>query len=514
MNRYFIYARKSSEDEDRQILSIEAQLSELYALAQQHGLLIAETFTESKSAKEPGRPVFNRMMCHIERGEANGILSWKLDRLARNFDDGGKIIGMLQRGAIQEIRTFEKTYLPSDNVLMIAVEFGMANQYIRDLSVNIRRGIREKVRRGVFSGRAPLGYSNDPRLRTIEPHPEMFPKVKRLLELFATGDYTLTALQQEATKLGITGRQNNKPVLHLSTLGNLLRCQFYYGVFVHKGEIHQGMHVPMISKKTFDEIQAALVAVAKPRKRQDSKGFFFLDFATCGSCGHCITGERHIKTSGRRFHYYRCTHKGPACEERVYLRDEKFNEEVKRNVQLATLPKEWMERFLDKLETSKEEAAVEAQEQINEIKIELDAVRVKIDRINNGFTDGSIDIREFKELKNPLVTQKVVLEQNIATFRQGSASWLEPMKNWIFQANQPEKWVLDNNWGEMKAFLKRVGSNRLLQAQTLTVTFKKPWNYLAETNMAVRSTAEISEQNLKWWRRWELNPRPLPSTRE
>ena len=240
----------------------------------------------------------------------------------------------------------------------------MANQYIRDLSVNIRRGIREKVRRGVFSGRAPLGYSNDPRLRTIEPHPEMFPKVKRLLELFATGDYTLTALQQEATKLGITGRQNNKPVLHLSTLGNLLRCQFYYGVFVHKGEIHQGMHVPMISKKTFDEIQAALVAVAKPRKRQDLKGFFFLDFATCGSCGHCITGERHIKTSGRRFHYYRCTHKGPACEERVYLRDEKFNEEVKRNVQLVTLPKEWMERFLDKMETSKEEAATEAQDQI------------------------------------------------------------------------------------------------------------------------------------------------------
>ena len=254
--------------------------------------------------------------------------------------------------------------LPSDNVLMIAVEFGMANQYIRDLSVNIRRGIREKVRRGVFSGRAPLGYVNDPRLRTIEPHPEMFPKVKRLLELFATGDYTLTALQQEATKLGIVGRQNNKPVLHLSTLGNLLRCQFYYGVFVHKGELHQGMHVPMIAKKTFDEIQAALVAVAKPRKRQDLKGFFFLDFATCGSCGHCITGERHIKTSGRRFHYYRCTHKGPACEERVYLRDEKFNEEVKRNVQLVTLPKEWMERFLDKMETSKEEAATEAQDQI------------------------------------------------------------------------------------------------------------------------------------------------------
>ena len=107
---------------------------------------------------------------------ANAILSWKLDRLARNFDDGGKIIGLLQRGVIQEIRTFEKTYLPADNVLSIAVEFGMANQYVRDLSVNIRRGIREKIRRGVFCGKAPLGYYNEPRLRTIEPHPENFSK--------------------------------------------------------------------------------------------------------------------------------------------------------------------------------------------------------------------------------------------------------------------------------------------------------------------------------------------------
>ena len=187
--KYFIYCRKSSEDDDRQILSIDAQLSELTAIARANGLIIAETFSESKSAKEPGRPVFNSMMARVERGEASGILTWKLDRLARNFDDGGKIIGMLQRGVIQEIRAFEKTYLPSDNVLMIAVELGMANQYIRDLSVNIRRGIREKVRRGIHSGRAPLGYVNDPRTRTIEPDPVMFPKVKQLLESFSTGRY-------------------------------------------------------------------------------------------------------------------------------------------------------------------------------------------------------------------------------------------------------------------------------------------------------------------------------------
>ena len=174
-------------------------------------MAIVGTFTESKSAKEPGREIFNEMLRRIEHGEANAILTWKLDRLARNFDEGGKIIGLLQRGVIQEIRTFEKTYLPNDNVLTIAVEFGMANQYVRDLSVNIQRGIREKIRRGIFSGKAPLGYYNEPRLRTIEPHPKNFGKVKKILKRFATGNYSLTAIQKQMAKAGLVGDRTKKP---------------------------------------------------------------------------------------------------------------------------------------------------------------------------------------------------------------------------------------------------------------------------------------------------------------
>ena len=509
MTKYFIYCRKSTEDEDRQILSIEAQLSELNAIARNNGMQIVATFTESKSAKEPGRPVFNDMLRRIELGEANGILSWKLDRLARNFDDGGKIIGQLQRGVIQEIRTFERTYLPSDNVLMIAVELGMANQYVRDLSVNIRRGIREKVRRGIFSGRAPLGYINEPKLRTIEPHPDFFPQMKRIMERFATGQHSLTAIQKELNGAGILGVESKKP-LRLSTVNRLLRNPFYYGVFLHKGEMHQGVHPPMISKRTFDEIQNALASVGKPQKPRGDKGLYFLNFATCGSCGHCITGERHIKKSGRFFSYYRCTHKNKKqhCEDREYISSEKFAEEVKRNAELVALPEEWKERFLAKIETWETEAAAKMQEQVDRIQTQLTALKSKIDRINNGFADGSLDIQEFKEMKNPLVLRKVELEQRLTALEKRKLNRLEPVRNWVFEANQAEKWVSEENWLEMKSFLKKVGSNRLLRAQTLTVFFKTPWKFLAETTLAARSAADVFSQNAKWWRRWELNPRP------
>src|ERR1700690_3100396 len=226
MLKYFIYCRKSSEDEDRQMLSIDAQLSELKSIASKNGTAVVGTFTESKSAKEPGRAIFNDMLRRIERGEANAILTWKLDRLARNFDDGGKIIGLLQRGVIREIRTFEKTYLPSDNVLMIAVELGMANQYVRDLSMNIRRGIREKIRRGIFCGKAPLGYFNEPRLRTIEPHPEKFAKLKVSLERFATATLSLTAFRNQLTAAGIVGDRSKKPLV-LSAVERVLTNPFY-----------------------------------------------------------------------------------------------------------------------------------------------------------------------------------------------------------------------------------------------------------------------------------------------
>jgi len=508
MIKYFIYCRKSSEDEDRQMLSIDAQLSELNAIARQGGVTVVETFTESKSAKGPGRPVFNEMLARIERGEANAILAWKLDRIARNFDDGGKVIGMLQRGQIQEIRTFEKTYLPTDNVLMIAVELGMANQYVRDLSVNIQRGIRERVRRGIFYGKAPLGYFNEPKLRTIEPHPERFPKLKRILERFATGEHSLTSIMKEMTKAGLVGGQRGRQ-LCLSSVGHLLENPFYYGAFYHKGVLHQGSHVPMVSKKTWDEIQRARISVSKPRQRRGDKGLLFLNFATCGSCSHCITGERHNKKSGLRYCYYRCTHKNKkrGCKSSTFVRQAAFADEVKRNVQLVTLPEAWKERFLAKVEVWEAENSTAKQMQIERFRFELTAIKSKIARLNDAFTDGSIDLAEFKELKNPLIPKKVELESQIIALEKTKANRVEPLRNWILEANQGEKLVSHENFGEMKSFLQKVGLNRIFRDQTLTVSFIKPWDSLAETNLSVRSTADFSDEYPKWWRWRELNPR-------
>lgn len=146
--RYFLYARKSSESEDKQVASISSQIDELKKLASEQGLKIIGVLTEEKSAKAPGRLVFNQMLQDIHEKKADGILCWKLDRLARNPVDGGNITWMLQQGVLHHIQTFQRGYFPTDNVIMMSVEFGMANQFILDLSVNTKRGQRNKAQNG------------------------------------------------------------------------------------------------------------------------------------------------------------------------------------------------------------------------------------------------------------------------------------------------------------------------------------------------------------------------------
>ena len=147
VNKYFLYARKSTDIEDKQVRSIDDQLAVLRALAKTEELNIVEEFIEKQSAKRPGRPVFSEMLLRIEKGEAQGIICWKLDRLARNPIDGGQISWFLQKGTIQHIQTHDKSYFPTDNTLLMSIEFGMANQFILDLSANTKRGLHEKVRR-------------------------------------------------------------------------------------------------------------------------------------------------------------------------------------------------------------------------------------------------------------------------------------------------------------------------------------------------------------------------------
>jgi DNA invertase Pin-like site-specific DNA recombinase len=420
MIKYFIYCRKSSEDEERQVLSMEAQLAELREFAKQNGLFIAREYTESKTAKEPGREIFNQMLSEIEKGNAEGILAWNPDRLARNSVDGGRVIYLVDTLKIRSLKfpTFWFEATPQGK-FMLSVAFGQAKYYTDNLRENILRGIRQKIRRGELSAKAPLGYFNEPRLRTIEPDKKTFNKVKEILRAFATENYTLTQIQSKMFSLGLVGARSGKK-MPLSSVEHILKNPFYYGHFLYRGELHQGSHKPMITKKLFDKIQQALKDNGKPRKKRGPKNFQFLNFAVCGECGYSITAERHIKKSGLKFVYYRCTHKSKTqnCSQTRFLREENFAEQVKEHCQKVSLPNDWREKYLAKVNEWEKENSQSSNLFAQNLKTEFSAIKIKIDRLMDGYLEGSFELAEFQEKKNKLMAGKKDIEEKLSDFER------------------------------------------------------------------------------------------------
>jgi DNA invertase Pin-like site-specific DNA recombinase len=140
-----------------------AQIAELKEFAAKEKLEIVASLCEAKTAKEPGRIIFGEMLKRIEKGEAEGILAWHPDRLALNSIDGGKIIYLLVTGLIKDLKfpTFWFDSTPQGK-FMLNIAFGQSKYYIDNLSKNVKRGYRQKVRQGLWpAGPSPIGYLNN-----------------------------------------------------------------------------------------------------------------------------------------------------------------------------------------------------------------------------------------------------------------------------------------------------------------------------------------------------------------
>src|SRR3989338_1723384 len=255
--KFFLYARKSTDVEDKQVLSIEAQITELRAYAKAEGLNVIEELIEKQSAKIPGRPLFNSMLDRIERSEANGIVSWNPDRLARNSVDGGRIIYLLDCGhlAMLKFPTFwcENT---SQGKFMLNIAFGQSKYYIDSLSENVRRGLRQKVRRGEYPGPAPIGYINDSRTKSIAVDKNKEKLIHQAFELYAQRNSRLEDISDFLAQRGIMSRGGKR--IHKTRATFILSNPFYTGLFRYSKEIHEGKHEPIIAKKIFDQVQEVI----------------------------------------------------------------------------------------------------------------------------------------------------------------------------------------------------------------------------------------------------------------
>ena len=496
MNKFFLYARKSTDEPDRQILSIDAQIDELKEFAKQENLDIAQTFIEAKTAKQPGRPIFNEMLSQIEHGKADGILAWHPDRLARNSVDGGKIIYLIDIDKILSLKfpTFWFSPTPQGK-FMLNIAFGQSKYYIDNLSENVKRGFRQKIRRGEYPGVPPTGYVNNLATHKIDKDPERFPLIKKFFEAYATGNYSLKDLQ----KIGLVSRSNK--TLSVSNIQRLIRNPFYYGAFVFKNELHQGIHEPAISKKLFDKVQEIIEQKTRPKNKSQNI-YPFRGLLKCGECGCGITSETQ-----KGHNYYRCTKKKILCSQK-YIREELLAEQISNILKKVSLSSAWAEYMLKKVENEKQTKAQAENGFVQNLKNEIRDCENKLEKLLDAHLDNTISKEEYSAKKQKILNQKIDNEQKLKDFEQNGNRWLELCENFVKEANQARFIALQENLFEKRDFLKKIGSNPLLQDKNVVVFPRKAWKILYDFSAEPRRGEAAKCVHSRKHGMRESNPRP------
>jgi DNA invertase Pin-like site-specific DNA recombinase len=477
MSQYVIYCRKSSESEERQVLSIESQIKELKEFAKRSNLQVSEILNESQSAKSPGRPVFNEMMKKIYKGQLKGVICWKLDRLARNPIDGSAVVWALDQEKISEILTPHGSFKnnSSDKFLM-QIEFGMAKKYVDDLSDNVKRGNRAKLERGWLPGLPPLGYLNEPKERTIIKDPERYPLIRKMWELVLKGVFPSKIFEIANEKWGFRSRtfkkSGGKP---LSTRGlyKIFGNPFYYGLIERKEGVFQGKHEPLITEEEFWKAQEILGR--RGRQRPKNHEFAFTGLIRCGECGCMITAEEKINRYGYHYAYYRCTKKkrGVPCRQK-YINLKDLEKQISEYLVKIHVPERLLRIAIEYLK----EEGKEENEKYSDIQRSLekayDNCQKKIDNLNQMRLKDLIDDEEYVKEKKSLLEEKIRLEESLKDGNDNGKKSIELTEKAFVFASRAKDRFQNGLLEDKRTILQGLGSNLLLKDKKLLIQIEKP----------------------------------------
>src|SRR5665213_3053386 len=522
---YVIYSRKSQEDEDSQVQSIESQEKEMKSVATKMGFTVIEPpLSEAKSAKAPGRLVFDEMMKRVDRGEICGILCWKLDRLARNPVDGGRIIWAIKQHGLV-IRTPHQTFSQAeDNIILMYIEFGMAQKYVDDLSRNTTRGLRAKAEKGWYPGVASVGYLNskieEVGQRTIFRDPARFEAVRRMWDLMLTGTVSPARIQKIANeewgfRTRQTKRTGGKPISR-STVYKIFSDPFYYGRFEYpkgSGQWYQGQHEVMITKAEFECVQKLLHRGTNPRP-QTEFALPFRGVIKCGECGSSITAhfkeqvrctkcryKSSVKNRAecfkcglalcdmkapkiRRYGYYHCTRSLDAGCRQKCVSAVALEKQLTEKLKLFGLPPQlqaWGQTYIEKLRdqdsVGKRHILAERKNTSDQFAIRLEnLVKLKTAPENN---DGSLlSNEEYQKQRADLLAQKGKLATDTSTVEME----LEGKTNRVKEALQVLGKIEDSSFAtdpvRKREVLCALGLNHALKEKELVIRPEFPFSDL------------------------------------
>ncbi len=519
-----MYCRKSSEGDEKQILSTEGQEEENMKILQRTGDTLVKKYTEEKSAKQPGkRDEYKQMIKDFLAGIIEVLYCWKLNRLARNSIEAGEIQWMLQEGIIKAIITPERTYLPGDNILMMLLEFGMATQYSIDLGKDVKRGMKQKAKMGWKPGVSPIGYLPDYHglkgERAVFVDPERFEKVRTCWDLLLTGTKTvpeITAYATKKLKLTILGsRKKGSRPLSRNTLYQVFTNPFYYGEFVWDGEICQGLHKPMISIAEYDQAQEILGRKGRPRPHKNEVPYSRLIHCgeCCGKCNCKIIVDvkrKYIKQEGktREYRYYRCSKrsKGCQCKQSGSTTEPDLERQLATVVDTVNVPEPLLKWTLRKLRATQTDRKHQHRQTLRKYQEDYKGLVSKIDRLVDRQLDEATALPEetFKPKLEQMEKDKKHQAALIQDFDANASQWTQEIITALSITQKlKEKYATSSRKVKIE-ILGLLGQRLELKDRKLTFSLAEPFATIfdakaifARQNMRLETVSDAIEHDEK-----------------
>jgi len=481
--KYGEYLRKSTDDKEKQVLSLGSQRDVLDRLKKTYQLTIVETIEEKMSAKRPGRPGFAQLIKQIKSGKINGIVTWAPHRLSRNSVDIGEIINLFDTGILKEIVTESHTYRnnPMD-IFMLGFHCLQAKFENDNKAIDVKGGMERCAKLGIYPGCPPLGYLPDKagikgaRKRDIDPI--NFPIIRKMWDFMLAGTHTPYQIFTMAVdNWGLRTRTGKKP--SQSTTYKIFHNPFYHGEFEFpkkSGVWYKGLHKPMITKAEFDRVQAMM---RKPDNPRPIRNYFAFGGCTlhCGECGCAITGMAKTKKqqNGNIHHYvyYGCTKRRGACkqmpvtERQITANTEKILSDIQMPSSIHNFMREWARR-----ENDKQYASVYAQQEANKKAHEL--IQKKIDGLIDMRSTGLITDDEFQSRRSQLDEENGRIQQLINNTDKNTETWLGTSDNLFTFAEQAVKRFKNATPEHQRGILLSLGWNLAITEKQLDLT-RESW---------------------------------------
>jgi len=478
------------------VLSIESQVKELGELCDRLGVVPAELLTESKSAKSPGRTIFNDMMKRVYRGDITGIICWKLDRLARNPIDGSALVWALDQGKLTEIVTPTGTFRNNANdKFLMQLEFGMAKKYVDDLSDNVKRGNRAKLERGWLPCRPPLGYLNEPKERTIVPDPDRFLLVQRMWHLLHQGVSPREILRRASDEWGLRARKSRHSAggpMSRSGLYLLFTNPFYYGLIEARQGVFQGKHEPMITEEQFWRVQELLGRNGRPRPKKHR--FAYTGMIRCGTCGGMVTAEEKVNRYGYHYVYYHCTKKdrGNPCREKC-IEVEELEQQIADSLSRIHVPDSLLRVGLEYLAKETEGDKEKQDATRTSLAKALSEFDRRFTNLNQMRLKDLLTDDEYLAEKKTLLTEKVRLQHVLGDDQNGNKNASAQATEALTFAHQAVETFKRGSLEEKRDILQNVGSNLTLSGKKLLIEAAKPFVILEDGLTVIRGVPEPLE---------------------